>query len=670
MWEKIVLNLLSNAFKFTLQGSVELTLSAVDGGARLSVIDTGTGIPDSELPRIFERFHRVEGASGRTHEGTGIGLALVDELVRLHGGSVRVESTLGRGTAFHVLLPFGAGHLPPERVAPATLAAESSIGAAPFVQEALRWLPGESSAEEPLSKDFSVDGWDRETRGDESGGVKTARVLLVDDNRDMREYVARLLSRRYQVTSAADGLEALRLARVNPPDLVLTDIMMPGLDGFGLLRKLRSDPQTSAIPILMLSARAGEEAESEGMEAGADDYLVKPFTARELMARVGAHVSMYRMRLDLTRIERELRMKAEEAEHRYRMILDSISEGFIFVDRNWRIQFANEQWAALAGTKLSGVLGANLWRVFPGLEDSSFGRNYRQAMETLKVVRSEEYYAPLNRWFHVNIYPSHDGISIFAQDVTDRRIDQERLLITEKLAATGRLAATIAHEINNPLESVLNLIYLARTSRAQAEKVQEFLVTAEKEVTRVSHLARHTLGFYRETSVPSQVDLAVLLEEVLTVYDSRLRAVGIEVHKDFTVTPPVEALRGEMHQVFANLISNAIDAMRDGGTLTLGMRESQENGTAGIRVRVEDNGVGIPPQNLPRLFEPFFTTKQSSGTGLGLWVVRQFVECWGGHIEVESSIEAESRGTRFNLFVPLIAVGQPLRRSATSAHIM
>jgi PAS domain S-box-containing protein len=361
--------------------------------------------------------------------------------------------------------------------------------------------------------------------------------------------------------------------------------------------------------------------------------------------------------------EQELRMKAEAAEQQYRGILESISEGFLFVGRNWRIEYANEQWAALANLKLSDTIGKVLWDLFPGLEDSQFGGGYRKAMETREMVRMEEFYKPMNRWFHANIYPSSEGISIFARDVTERRLHQDRLLLSEKLAATGRLAATIAHEINNPLESVLNLIYLARTSRQTSAKNREMLITAEKEVTRVSHIARHTLGFYRETSAPSQIDMPVLLEEVLTVYDSRLRAMGINVRKDFAVLPPIETLRGEMHQVFSNLFSNAIDAMRDGGTLTIVLREAQEDGRLGVHVRIEDSGVGIPAENLSRLFEAFFTTKPNAGTGLGLWVVKQFVESWGGRIEVTSSMEPDAHGTAFILFVPLFAVS-PSRRNS------
>lgn len=655
MWEKIVLNLISNAFKFTFAGSIDVTLRAVDGRAELCVRDTGTGIAESELPRIFERFHRIEGAAGRTHEGTGIGLALVDELVRLHGGSVSAESRLGHGTTFCVTIPFGTAHLPPDRIGAETALRDTSIGAAPFVQEALRWLPGGPGNGEELLADLAGDSQVSLFGDPVAATEKQGRVLLADDNRDMREYVQRLLSRRYDVQAVSHGAQALAAALDHPPDLVLTDIMMPVLDGFGLLRELRAAPATATVPVIMLSARAGEEAESEGLEAGADDYLVKPFTARELLARVGAHVSMYRMRRELVHKEHELRLRAETAEQQYRAILESISEGFVFIDRDWRIRYANAVWIALTGRSAADIVGSHLWTAFPGLESTPFGEAYHRSMDAAQPVSLEEYFEPLRRWFHVRVYPSADGISVFVQDVTEQRIQRDRLLLSEKLAATGRLAATIAHEINNPLESVLNLIYLARTSRAQADRIEEFLVTAEKELTRVAHIARHTLGFYRETSVPVEIDLAALLAEVLTVYESRLRASGIEVRRDFAPVPPVQALRGEMHQVFSNLFSNAIDAMCDGGILAVTLRPAEEEGRAGVAISVHDTGTGIAPENLDRLFEPFFTTKPNAGTGLGLWVVRQFVQSWGGRIHVASATADRDRGTSFNLFVPLVS---------------
>jgi signal transduction histidine kinase len=283
MWEKIVLNLLSNAFKFTFEGEIEVTVSTRDHRAALCVRDTGTGVPPEELPRLFERFHRIEGAKARTHEGSGIGLALVQELVRLHGGEIRAESEYGKGTTFTVLVPFGTAHLPADRISAKRTLASTATGAAAFVEEALHWLP--PPIEEPTS--------DEETGGQLAG----ARILLADDNADMRMYVARLLREKGATVDAMpDGEAALSLAKRQPFDLVLTDVMMPRLDGFGLLNALKSDDATRAWPVVMLSARAGEEARLEGLRAGADDYLIKPFSARELMARVKTHLNLARSR--------------------------------------------------------------------------------------------------------------------------------------------------------------------------------------------------------------------------------------------------------------------------------------------------------------------------------------------------------------------------------------
>jgi signal transduction histidine kinase len=294
MWEKIVLNLVSNAFKYTLDGEIRVVLRAASGMAVLSVEDTGTGIPAAELPNLFNRFHRVEGARGRTQEGTGIGLALVQELVRLHGGTVGVDSVAGEGSTFTVRIPLGREHLPAERIGGTRTLASTALGANPFVEEALRWLPGvPAEAGEAFPVAPAPSGQD--------GAVPRARIVLADDNADMREYVRRLLAAHYDVLAVTDGQEAFRTAAEHRPELVLTDVMMPRLDGFGLLKALRADPRTAAIPVIMLSARAGEEARVEGLEAGADDYLIKPFSARELLARVGGTLALASVRREADR---------------------------------------------------------------------------------------------------------------------------------------------------------------------------------------------------------------------------------------------------------------------------------------------------------------------------------------------------------------------------------
>jgi signal transduction histidine kinase len=283
MWEKIVLNLLSNAFKYTLQGSIALSLRVSAQEAVLSVRDTGAGIAPAALPHLFERFYRITDTQARTHEGTGIGLALVNELVKLHGGRVEVDSTLGEGTEFRVILPV-------QHVAQGLETAPAVLRRAPvadvYVEEARRWLP--RAAEEPL---------DRVTPGAAKEGV----IVLADDNADMRDYLARLLGQRYEVIGVTDGAEALDALRRERPDLLLTDVMMPRMDGFELLRAVRADVQLRELPVILLSARAGEDARIEGLDVGADDYLVKPFAARELLARVGTHLAMSRVRREASR---------------------------------------------------------------------------------------------------------------------------------------------------------------------------------------------------------------------------------------------------------------------------------------------------------------------------------------------------------------------------------
>ncbi|MGA7538953.1 MAG: ATP-binding protein [Steroidobacteraceae bacterium] len=318
MWEKIVLNLLSNALKFTLQGKVTVRLRRQADSAVLEVADTGVGVPEHELPRLFERFHRVEGTAGRTQEGSGIGLALVQELVKLHGGKIEASSELDAGTRFEVVMPLGTAHLPPERIKAQRSLASTAVGSQAFVQEALRWS-SETGENEPTVRALlesptpPLDPRFRQMVG--------SRILLADDNADMRAYVCDLLSPAYSVETAADGEQALRAARRKHPDLILADIMMPRLDGLGLLKAVRDEEGLRDIPVILLSARAGEEARLEGLDAGADDYLMKPFAARELRARVGSLLELTRMR--------------RESEQRFRAFVSATSEIIYRMSPDW-----------------------------------------------------------------------------------------------------------------------------------------------------------------------------------------------------------------------------------------------------------------------------------------------------------------------------------------------
>jgi PAS domain S-box-containing protein len=343
MWEKIVLNLLSNAFKYTLEGGIDVSLRKAGGNVELVVKDTGIGIAKADLTRVFDRFYRVEGARGRSVEGSGIGLSMVRELVRLHSGTVRAESEQGHGTTITISLPTGATHLPEQRVR-----RTSSGSTTVYSDEAARWLQPEPPSEPQVEP-----------------GLRP-RVLLADDNADMRAYIARLLGPAYEVNVVADGREALARIGENPPDLVLTDVMMAEMDGFELLRAIRSDARTRALPVIVLSARASEDARLEGLTHGADDYLTKPFTARELLARVEG-------RLELARARRAALRQLET-------VMENTPAGIALVSGGeYRFEWLNAAYRALAPER--EMLGRTFDEVWPEVADE-LKQQMRQVLET------------------------------------------------------------------------------------------------------------------------------------------------------------------------------------------------------------------------------------------------------------------------------------------------
>lgn len=300
MWEKVVFNLLSNAFKYTLKGKITLELEVLDGQVRLLVKDTGVGIPAHELPHMFERFHRVQNSAGRTYEGTGIGLSLIKELVGLHGGTIGVESTEGAGSCFTVTMPEGKMHLDASQVYEANPEVEDAISDF-YVSEAESLL---AAAQTTPAADNCRDDRQRDC------------VLIADDNADMREHIRSLLGSKYRTLTASNGIEALDLIRQHRPALVLSDIMMPQMDGIGLLRALKSDPSVCHTPVILITARAGEESRIEGIEIGADDYIVKPFSSRELIVRAQAQIRMSNERNKITdELERKVEQRTQELVH-------------------------------------------------------------------------------------------------------------------------------------------------------------------------------------------------------------------------------------------------------------------------------------------------------------------------------------------------------------------
>jgi PAS domain S-box-containing protein len=373
MWEKIVFNLLSNAFKFTFAGEIEVSLRQANGAVELAVRDTGTGIPPQDLSHLFERFYRVKSARGRTFEGSGIGLALVQELTKLHGGAVYVESEVDRGSTFIVTVPLGKDHLPAGRIGAARTLQSTGLHGETYVQEALHWLPNPPDISDDVQSAplfLPVESLPPSERSEQ----KRARILLADDNADMREYVQRLLREQYEVLAVADGQSALENAQQQHPDLILTDIMMPRLDGFGLLRAVRADEALKGTPIILLSARAGEESRVEGLSAAADDYLVKPFSARELLARVGSHLAMAKMRREAAELGRELRAKAELERGRLReLFMQAPAAIGLLNGPEHRFTFVNLEYLRVTGRqRIEDFIGKTVREALPEIEGQEF----------------------------------------------------------------------------------------------------------------------------------------------------------------------------------------------------------------------------------------------------------------------------------------------------------
>ncbi|HZU26708.1 MAG TPA: ATP-binding protein, partial [Bryobacteraceae bacterium] len=393
--------------------------------------------------------HRIEGARGRTYEGTGIGLALVQELARLHGGNIAVTSRVGQGTTFEVSLPFGRDHLPAEHVQETAEARDATaIRAEAFTGEALTWLPPDDERPAPAP----------------ATGARKGRILLADDNADMREHVRHILGDDYDLLTADDSHRALQLIREDPPDLLLTDIMMPGLDGFELLKAVREDAATHTLPVIFISARAGEDMRVEGLQAGADDYLVKPFTAGELRARVGAHVKMALARRRASEREAALRGEAEAARDRVVQVLESITDAFVALDRDWRITDVNSEAVRLNGMRREDMLGRNHWELFPETVGTVIHRELQTVAEQRVAVEFENYYAPWRRWFHLKAYPAAGGgVSMFYEDITARKtaeLDRAALLQREREA---RAEAETLHEVSRALAGELDLEKIVQT---------------------------------------------------------------------------------------------------------------------------------------------------------------------------------------------------------------
>jgi PAS domain S-box-containing protein len=664
MWEKVVLNLLSNSYKFTFTGEVALTLTPVDGAVQLQVRDTGVGIAEEHLEHVFERFHSIPGTRARTYEGTGIGLALVQELVRLHGGSVRVDSTLGVGSTFSLTIPTGMAHLPPERIRAAATPAATAVRAQAYVEEARGWS-GLASAPQPKAAQM------RE------------RIVVADDNADMRQYLARLLGERYEVHAVVDGRQALEITRRLRPALVLADVMMPHLDGFGLLRAIRGDSTLLGTPVVLLSARAGEESRVEGLEADADDYLIKPFAAPELLARVATHVKMSKLRRDTA--EREERMRGEAALEREKLraseerlaetsrlygelqqrdaqlqlqveLLQQLPVSAWTLNPDGTPDFVNRVWLEFAGQTLDFVRShPEAWMTAVHPEDrETAAKTFREGVRSGRgfafETRSRRAQDGTYRWHLQQAVVLRDSVGKSVKFVgTTTDIDNQKraeealrqaqgdLARIHRVTTMGELAASLAHEIKQPITGAITnvttcLLKLGR-EEPNLDEVRAIVTRIGRDVERTAAIINRIRAQFEKGTANQQIlDVNGIIPETIALLRDEVVRCHISLRTELASgLPLILGDRLQLQQVVMNLIVNGIEAMKDVAGIREMIIRSRRVENEQILVSVSDTGRGIPPQLTEQIFDPFFTTKPH-GTGMGLRISRSIIQSHGGRL--------------------------------------
>ncbi|KAJ3049863.1 hypothetical protein HK097_009152 [Rhizophlyctis rosea] len=616
-WEKLVLNLLSNAFKYTMEGEICVRMRRVDGSelrvagnlgenvrqalppvgqyVRLEVEDTGVGIPAHELTNVFERFHRIEGAPGRSFEGTGIGLSLIKEIVTLHSGAIEVHSALGKWTRFTVLLPLGSGHLPKEQLR--SRHAERGAGRSGVVEsmvmEATQWVDRRihEVLDEVHDEAWLAEG-DKERikdrvdllNAESKGTTKIGYVLIVDDNADMRHYLSALLSSLCETAMASNGAAALESIEDRMPDLVLSDVMMPVVDGITLVRELRSDAfmdrlvrkysldggkgvemqsrEMVYIPVILLSARAGEDAIISRLSTDADDYVCEPFRAPELLSRIRTQLSISKMR------------------------------------KQWALDTRAAHSSALAAAKAS----------------SQFARTF---------------------------------------------------------------LATMSHEIRTPLNAVVGMTDLLLDTPLTSEQ-RDFVDTIRKSGGHLQVVINDILDFSKIESgklelEPYPVNIRECIEEAIDLV-STSASEHLELNYDIDSGTPCTAVcdLARLRQVIINLLSNSVKFTKE-GHVCISVHYARTGDGGELHFAVSDTGIGIPPQLQQRLFQPFSqidssTTRLYGGTGLGLAVCKRLIAAMGGDISCESS-GVLGEGSVFKFFIRVQPVSESRSTQSASSDI-
>jgi signal transduction histidine kinase/DNA-binding response OmpR family regulator len=582
--------------------------------------------------------------------------------VALHGGTIDVDSIPGRGSEFRVRIPLGTAHLPQERVSAEAPAYSVFMNAQAFAAESQRWLPnetGDTGSFASLSNKVSF-------LEPQASNAPSATVLVVDDNADMRDYVSRLLGTRFVVLTASDGEAALDLIKTGRPlDLVLSDMMMPRLDGAGLLQAIRGNPDTHDLPVILLSARAGEEAKIEGLALGADDYLVKPFSARELLTRIDTHVRLTRLR--------------REAHQRVQTVLNSITDGLFILDRSWCYTYVSDQASRMLNVRPEQMLGECVWDLFPHAKGTRFYEECHRAMKTGQPVHFEEYYPqPLNQWLECHFYPSAEELSVYFRDITKRKEAEQKLrqsqeALQEADRRKDEFLATLAHELRNPLAPIRTAARILGTQGVTQEQLASCAKIIQRQAQSMALLLDDLLDISRISSnklqlkkqlvtVASVIQSAV--ETARPLIDARGHALSLNL-PDKPLNVDVDPLR--LAQVVTNLLTNAAKYTDSNGRIEIAAEQQEDH----VEIAVRDNGIGLAAAEVGRVFEMFSQVdgaleRAQGGLGIGLALVRGIVELHGGVVLARS--EGLGKGSEFSIKLPLAALSEQAKAMAPVAN--
>lgn len=496
---------------------------------------------------------------------------------------------------------------------------------------------------------------------------KPLRVLLVEDSEDDALLIGRHFRRSgyNPAITRVETEQAMELALAEPEsawDIVLADYNLPNFSAPAALQLLKR--RGADIPFIMMSGAVSEETAVAAMRAGAHDYVSKQNLAR-LIPAIERELGEARARRNRRATERALRA----SEERFHRLVKAMPVGLLIMEENDRVVYTNNAIERMLGygeTELSSG-DVSFVQLLRKSDMEAFTRERNRLHEDLPTkpfeavcrTRVGEDVPMLIGLAALNLEPARaQQIAVFFVDLAEQKVSEDVLRRTEMLAATGRLAASIAHEINNPLESVTNCLYLLDMQEL-GPQARQYLDLAQQELKRVTHIATQTLRFYRQSTRPVETHINELLETVVALYEPRCRGFDIQVERRFGSVPLVTAFDGEIRQVLANLVGNAVDAMHKGGRLILRTRTgwNWRTGEPGAIVTVADTGCGMGPETRRRAFEAFYSTKGITGTGLGLWVSKNILEKHHGVVRVCSRqggpSPAKSSGTVFRLFLPV-----------------